>query len=174
MNKRKTLAFLSDEIVYEYHAQVLHGIVDQARDMGVNIIVYPGYSINAPVEPAKHANQIYEFLDSHRVDGVLSLNASLLSFLGPAEKGAYFDRITKGLPAVSIGVEFPGHQSITVNNFDGMYQVVAHLVRQHGYKKVAFIGGPSSNTEAVARYSAYQKALQDSGGWANRETIGAF
>ena len=40
-----------------------------------------------------------------------------------------------------------------------MRAVVAHLIEVHGYRRIAFVGGPEVNDEAQERYAAYREEL---------------
>jgi DNA-binding LacI/PurR family transcriptional regulator len=51
---------------------------------------------------------------------------------------------------------------IKVDDFEGAYTVVQHLIRQ-GYKKIGHIGGPNHISVSSDRYKGYRQALADSG-----------
>jgi hypothetical protein len=70
-------------------------------------------------------------------------------------------RAARGL--VSIGVSLPGAAHVASNDEAGVFQAVAHLVRSHGCKRVAFIGGPADSIDAGRRFEAYHFALEQLG-----------
>ena len=43
-----------------------------------------------------------------------------------------------------------------VDNVSGMRDLVTHLVRDHEYRRIAFIRGAANNVESEGRYLAYR------------------
>ncbi|MGD9100708.1 MAG: substrate-binding domain-containing protein, partial [Anaerolineae bacterium] len=50
-----------------------------------------------------------------------------------------------------------------MDNGKGMRDTVAHLIKVHGYRRIAFICGSENNEEAIARYRAYTDVLAEHG-----------
>lgn len=48
-----------------------------------------------------------------------------------------------------------------INNFQGIQEIMNHLIRVHGYRKIAFIAGPKHHAYAIQRYQAYLKILKE-------------
>ena len=51
--------------------------------------------------------------------------------------------------------EIPGYRCIAKDNVSGMRECMRHLIEVHGFKEIAFIGGPSSSTGASEREEVY-------------------
>lgn len=64
---------------------------------------------------------------------------------------------------VSIGMNLPGATNVASNDEAGVFQAVAHLVRYHDCKRVAFIGGPADSVDGGRRFEAYRFALEQLG-----------
>jgi DNA-binding LacI/PurR family transcriptional regulator len=64
---------------------------------------------------------------------------------------------------VSIGFELAGTPSFTASDEAGIFQAVAHLARRHERRRIAFVTGPSTSTEAVRRLDGYRMALESVG-----------
>ena len=68
------------------------------------------------------------------------------------------------IPAVIIGhdPDFPGLNSVDVDNFDGGYQAGSHLLAL-GHRRIGMMLGPITMKESVDRRDGFMKALADSG-----------
>lgn len=56
----------------------------------------------------------------------------------------------------------PGIPSVDVNNIDGAYQAVRHLVHL-GHRRIAFINGPANSKYSLERLDGYRKGLKKNG-----------
>jgi len=67
----------------------------------------------------------------------------------------------KALPMVSIGLELPNIPSVLIDNENGIYTAVNHLIDVHHYSRIGFLNGPLHHPEAQLRFQAYAKAMQE-------------
>jgi hypothetical protein len=51
--------------------------------------------------------------------------------------------------------------TVSVDSYQGMRDVIIHLVEEHGCRRLAFIRGPETHPEAQKRYRAYTDILQE-------------
>lgn len=63
------------------------------------------------------------------------------------------------IPLVSVGIRIEGVPSILIDNRIGVLEAMAHLVEEHGCRRIAFLKGPAQNPEADARFAAYREAV---------------
>jgi hypothetical protein len=63
------------------------------------------------------------------------------------------------MPLCSIGSRLFGIPSYLVDSASGMRELARHLVIDHGYQRLAFIGGPAANEEALERLAAFRSEL---------------
>ena len=61
--------------------------------------------------------------------------------------------------------------SVLADSYNGMHQLVTHLVKDHGYRKLAFIHGPAGQMEADERFHAFQDVLLMHGLTTNPEWV---
>ena len=68
----------------------------------------------------------------------------------------------RNVPCVLINeqTDRPNWTSIIVDNYNGMYELVEHLVRDHGYNNFAFLAGPPGNTDACQRKRAFLDVMK--------------
>jgi len=62
-------------------------------------------------------------------------------------------------PVVSIGANLARASSITADDETGVFQAIAHLVKRHECKRIAFIAGPEGSFDGARRLTAYRIAL---------------
>ena len=56
-----------------------------------------------------------------------------------------------------------GIDSLLVDNFSGAYAMTEHLIKVHGFKKLAFVKGSSVSEESEERFRGVVKALKNNG-----------
>jgi LacI family transcriptional regulator len=49
--------------------------------------------------------------------------------------------------------------SVGADNRTGMAEIVTHLIEEHGYKDIVFVGGPARSPDSMARFAGYRDAL---------------
>jgi DNA-binding LacI/PurR family transcriptional regulator len=62
-------------------------------------------------------------------------------------------------PVVSIGANLARASSVTADDETGVFQAIAHLVKRHDCKRIAFIAGPEGSFDGARRLTAYRIAL---------------
>ncbi len=68
-----------------------------------------------------------------------------------------------GVPAISLLNEVPGLYYAGIDNFLAMYKIVEHVIKEHGCKRINYVGGPTFNHESQERLRGYKEALEDNG-----------
>ena len=162
-NSRPTLALLIDAIT-GFQEPFWTGTMSAAEALGVNLISFVGETIHHAIgnRYAIQRNRIYDYANEASVDGVIFLGNSLGNHVSPDEYVAFCDRF-KHLPRVSIGRTLPGMPAILVNNETGMHDIISHLIKEHGRRKIVHIRGPESSVDAIQRFNVYQATLQEHG-----------
>jgi DNA-binding LacI/PurR family transcriptional regulator len=156
-----TIGIIIDQLVYEYQAEFWHGICAEAQRSGVNLISFVGSTLDYAEAGIVNRNKIYNIISSSRIDGAIILSSSVLSRVNSNEKKEFISKISSYCPVVSVGDMFKEYASIGIDNRRGMYDSVNHMIKKHGKKRIAFIGGPETSEEAVIRFNAYKEALAD-------------
>jgi len=103
------------------------------------------------------ANVLTELAGAENVDGLVIWSDYIGHYIGADEMRAFCEQYHP-LPVVSIGL-VEGIPSVLVDNYQGVYQEVIHLIEAHGCRRIACIRGPKGNVEADERYRAYVDAL---------------
>jgi DNA-binding LacI/PurR family transcriptional regulator len=106
-----------------------------------------------------HPEREQAYLGTLRAEGAAGI------VLVPGQRPEVYRRlVANGLALVAIDRAPDGLQvdRVTVANFEGARQAVAHLVAR-GHRQIAFIGGPAGMSTAAQRRAGYERALRDAG-----------
>jgi DNA-binding LacI/PurR family transcriptional regulator/signal transduction histidine kinase len=161
-NSRPTIGFLCDQLINEYSANVWDGVRDTAFEHGASLLCFSGGTLHGPREFGTQANVLYDLVDKENVDGLVLWGAQLAHFTTLEELKAFCERY-RPLPIVNIGLGLEGIPSVLADNHQGMHDVVAHLIKVHGHRRIAYIGGLGDGLEVQERYRGYTDALAGHG-----------
>ncbi len=159
LKKRATLGLLSNDLTSSTVTQLLWGITDTIRKNDAQLLCFPAGVLRGADGGHMQSNVLYDLVGPQNVDGLLVMSNFLGTFVSRQELiDKIFNRYQQ-TPAISIGLEMGEQPAILVDNYAGMYAAVAHLIEEHGYRRIAFVRGPHGHEEADARFQAYQDAL---------------
>lgn len=135
-----------------FYTPLLRGIEAVSSEAGFDLLIHSTRGVH-PANPLRHA------LTEHNTDG-------LLIFIDALDN-AELERLNSiGFPVVLMhqsppkGLDIP---VVTIENQAGACQVVEHLIREHGRKRIAFLRGPEGNEDSEAREKGYIQALKKNG-----------
>jgi len=160
--KRLTIGFFVSELENAYAQTLCRGIMDAAAAADANVMIFPGKSPKVPYDYRYQYNSIYRLANKNTVDALILATGTMVNFLSDEEFREFYKRY-KDIPLVSISIPIEGVSSVLIDNTVGLRGVLEHLAKDHGYKRIAFIGGPESNVEAKERYSVYLDVLKECG-----------
>jgi DNA-binding LacI/PurR family transcriptional regulator len=159
---RPRIGFIATDLVDEYEAEVLRGARGAALARDVSLWCFVGGELHSQVPGDAERNQIYGLAGPDNVDGLVVVAGAVANTCGLEVLSRYCERYA-ALPMCTIAGEIEGVPAVEVNNQAGMREAVAHLIRIHGKKKIAFIRGPRVNLDAEERYRAYAETLGEHG-----------
>ena len=64
-------------------------------------------------------------------------------------------------PALTINKKLQGICCLKVDNYSGMYEALAHLIRMHNVSDIAYIAGKETALDIAERFRAYKTVLED-------------
>lgn len=160
MKKRKTLGFMIPEIDGSYPTLLWMSAKRAAEEHDCNLIAYEGRILDYRPGIDRQHNIIYNFADKNRIDSLIIPTNFLFNRSSRDSMPEFFQHYAN-IPVVSIGEAVPGFSSILADNRYGMKCLINHLIKDHGFKRIAFIKGPLGNMEADARFESYIEALKE-------------
>lgn len=160
-HQRPTIAVILGDPNPAYTKLLWNGLSDLAVEQDVNLLYYAGRAFDTPAPEQATFNRLDELINPALVDGLI-VSGSLLNEWNLEQRAAWLRRFAP-LPMVSIGASVPlaGVTELHVDHFQGVYDLVSHLIEVHGKQRLAFIKGCSSYSDSEPRYQGYCKALHD-------------
>lgn len=148
-----TLGLIIPDIKNIFYGELTRAIEDQAHQYGFNVIL-----CNTDNDLDKEAEYL-NFLLRKGIDGII--------FSTPEINDKNIKEVMKDrpeFPMILLGsqVENVRLDGVLVDNFEGGYQAVQHLL-ESGHRKIGYIGGQKDSYATVERYKGYAKALEDHG-----------
>ena len=159
-SRRLTLGFLNYNLWHSLELQIWQGVMDKARERGVNLICFIGDQLQSPFGFRAHANVLYDLVSAERIDGVAMFAAAMGVYLNQEEKMRFFTRYLP-LPTVLLEEQVDSLPCIDFDFAGSLRQLLIHLLDHHGYRKIAFARGPDTHHVAELRYRVYQEILAE-------------
>lgn len=166
--KRKTIAVCVTGYNWEYETRVVNGIYERCKELDINLLAFANLmrrpELNSdrvlPESVVRGEIEIYNLINYDRVDGIIILGDSMI------EESIIYDIAEKakqrGIPVVNINDEpHKLYRNIILSDKIAMEFVVRHLIEEHGYTKINFIGGFPGNLQTEERLAAYKKVLSE-------------
>jgi DNA-binding LacI/PurR family transcriptional regulator/signal transduction histidine kinase len=153
-----TFGVLADWLEGEYQGAVVGGVVEAARESGVNLVLFTSCMLRAPFRFGERHNVVYDLARSEGIDALVILAGTLGNHLGLDDLARYCERY-RPRPMSSIAAEIEGMTGILVDGEQALREGIRHLVEDHKYRRIAFVGGPEGNNEARDRLRTYGEVL---------------
>lgn len=157
--KRPTIGYLTPHIKDEVGHAIWSGIAETAQKRDVNLIAFVGERVKDARDFRTQANIIYDMVNPGRLDGLISWTSSLFVFIDDEEQAKFHERYHP-LPIVGLGATARQMPCVLAEGYQGMRELIAHLVEVHGYQRLAFVRGLESHPYMQERYLAYLDALK--------------
>ncbi len=149
-NRTHTLGLLLPDLHGEFFSEVIHGVDFLSRDRGYHLLVSRSSSSGDELTDALRSMR-------GRVDGLIVMAPDV-------DASRALRQAAGNVPVVQLNPEvpLPGCDTLSIDNFQGAYAVVRHLI-DLGHGPIATITGPTQNIDARQRLDGYRTALRDAG-----------
>jgi HD-GYP domain-containing protein (c-di-GMP phosphodiesterase class II)/DNA-binding LacI/PurR family transcriptional regulator len=157
-----TIGLFIDWLDNQYKLDFLNGAGDFARKHQLNLLCFEGGCIHSSREYESQRTILFDLVDQENVDGLIIMSAVIGHFAHP-ETIAEFCRRYHPIPVISIAMEFENIPSMLNDNTAGMRDLITHLIKVHGFTRMAFITGTAGNQDALERYRTFETVLREHG-----------
>lgn len=159
---KKRIAVFASGWGHEYFREVVSGIADAAQKENIDTFAFVNFSIRGLDALLNEGEfNIFTLPNLEDFDGVILLANSF----NLARESEYFTeklRVLK-IPAVSIEYEMENATALVSDNYAGMYDLVKHVIEDHGARKIVYIGGPQEHLENIDRLNALRDVAKENG-----------
>ncbi len=171
MDKKKyTTGVMIGNAISPHIVKLIKGIYRASADMQINVFFFLGihsgyyYSLSKECSVDKdfdyQFNVVYDYQAFTRIDALIIEYGSLSLFLNKKEQKKFLEKFNS-IPKVILEDRYtnPGTTSIISDNYNGMYTLVEHLIKDHGYRSFTYLAGPEGITDADEQKKAVLDAF---------------
>ena len=138
----------------------IHGMMRAVEGKNIDIYVFNTYNyVEYSGFPNSTGFSIFNLINYEEFDGIVILS----DLIGNARVLEHERlRILKSKkPAISINKKMQGICCLRVDNYSGMYDALAHLIKMHNVSDIAYLSGKEQSVDISERYKAYMEVLKD-------------
>ncbi|MDD6492821.1 MAG: substrate-binding domain-containing protein, partial [Firmicutes bacterium] len=178
MKDKITVGVLIGNICASYSDDLLDGLVHRAEDADCDVrtIFFMGAHANCFDELYYYEggnkeqkylfqyNTVFDYAKVAKLDVIIAVFSSFYLYMGET-KEQFFQRFADlEIPIIVVGDEYKDYISVNSDNGDGIRKCMEHLIKSHGCKKIAYLGGPKENNrDARERLNAYYQVMEENG-----------
>ncbi|MGA8115090.1 MAG: LacI family DNA-binding transcriptional regulator [Actinocatenispora sp.] len=132
-----------------YHSEVIAGFEEEAVASRLSVLILGTHLLR------EARDLVLDMAD--RVDGIAVLGGSV-----PDE--IVDDLVARGCPVVQLaGTHRPGRVTIRTESAEAVRALTTHLLTEHRYERLAFVGSPTGSPDGAARWQGFRQAHRDAG-----------
>lgn len=158
------IAFFTVDWNYELVEATLQGLKQFVDDHeNVQLCVFDCFGKDTESSKDHSEYNIYNLADLSQFDGALVQGNQIV--LQSARNTLGRRIAAAGIPAVSVGSFVEGCALVGVDNRNSQRDITAHVIREHGARRLAYLTGILDNgsPEAVQRMDGFKDACRDNG-----------
>lgn len=156
---KKAILFLTSEL-HDLSLFVYKKVQTKAKELGIPLLCYCGSPFHDEYGNMTPESVIYNYINRDMICGVIINGGAVGQFSSSEFLQSYVNKLSP-LPSVSLSFPIENSTSILVDNYQGIYSLIEHLIKDHNYNRIAFVKGPDGHPEAEERFNAYKSALKD-------------
>jgi len=153
-----TIGLITGPVDLMYSQNITRGVWSECAQNNVRLITYVIVSNN--VEQSIR-EEVLSLIDAQDLDGLIYCGTIQHDLLPDTFQKVLDDFVS--IPTATISFTSPGSDAILVNNRVGMSLLMDHLLDDHGYRRIAFMGGPKGQEESETRKEIFIRALERRG-----------
>lgn len=170
--KRPTIVIMLANTQSEYSEELISGFYTCAKEEDINLIFLMGPQMPqycAEILAGSFSwdyyyqfHTVYDYEHFIKPDALIVSYGSLAAFRYIPDRKEFLERY-QGTPSLLMAdieheLDMP---YLIAGNYDGMRMCVEHLVVDHGYHRIGFVGGPERNFDSKERLRAYRDVLSE-------------
>ncbi len=166
--KRFTIGLFICHLDNDYAYDICKGIDYAAKELDVNLVIFPGMYINAAYNDPANAkydyqyNSVFYYAQPESIDALIISIGTIGTFLNDADNIAFLNRF-KDIPILTLESEYENYPSLIIDSTQGLKEVINHLIYDHNKKHIGFVSGRQGNSDAQERLDVYKKTLTEAG-----------
>jgi signal transduction histidine kinase/DNA-binding LacI/PurR family transcriptional regulator len=157
--KQRTVGLLGTGLATFMQNQLWQGAMKAAQEHGTRLVYYPTINLSSTPPFSPQSKVLFDLVDTRYLDGLLVWYAGIAEGAG-IDRGESILEPYKEIPLVTIGGRSKNYPDLSIDNYQGAYSTVEHLIKVHNRQHIAIVRGPVGHPDADERYRSYADALQ--------------
>lgn len=168
MEKRKVIGVLVGGIADDFTVQTCRGVMCEAQNQEVDVVVIPGKYIKRNLRDNKDLmyeyqyNTLFSYAGEQRFDALLVAAGSIGCYAEESEIQEFLAELS-GVPCILVGDKREGFLSVNYDNCTGVREGLEYLICDLNCKKIIMFGGPHDNMDALERKQTFLEVMQSHG-----------
>lgn len=157
---KKKVAIFANGWSNEYLELTIEGMRKRADEENIDLFVFVNYSAGEDDNERGNIGErgMFTLPDLSQFDGVV-LFGNIINM--EWERTYLKNEIQKAkIPAVCLEYEMDDIPCLETDTFQGLYELVSHVIEVHHAKKILYVNGPRHNKECIIRRKAVEAALE--------------
>ncbi len=157
-----TIGYLAPHAYGKISLEILSGIIQGAKDHGVNLVCISGGLTLTQFEEKRDTLSAYRFINPRNLDGLIVWTTALNFYIDEGRVKPFLDRFHP-LPMVGIAQPVSGISTIIQDCVQSVRAVMQHIIGAHGFRKIVYIQGPEAQYIGRTRNQAFFQQLAEYG-----------
>ncbi len=168
MNKRLNIGLFIDDIDAVFTSEAVKGAELGAIAIDANLYIFPGMYLDGTDISDDHIqyeyqyNTLFQFASQKHLDVLYVMMGMIGSRVTEKERIAFLEQYL-GIPVVTLYTKMDGYASIVFDNQIAFMKGIRHLIEDHNATNIGYVSGPATNVDAMERFEAYKKVLEETG-----------
>ena len=162
-DKQELLIFLITNSVYgdsNYEQKIWEGATKAALSEGATLCTLAGGQIIKQIDGSNRVPFLFDLAARSKANGFIINGGTIQVGVSHDEYPEIFKDILDR-PLISTAHEVKGAMFASVDNVAGMKAMIKHLIDNFKARRIVYISGPYTNSEALDRLRAYKEVLQE-------------
>ncbi len=161
MKKRKRIAVFVGQSDEAYQSRFISGFLKKSFAADYDVCIFSMYrKYQDTAEHEEGESNIFSLMNPAKFDGVVILKDSIQTENAAQELEKHLKNSFM-YPIIVIEKESELFPSICTDCYFAEYQLISHLIEQHGCRNIVFIGGKKRHKHSKERVQAYCDAMRN-------------
>lgn len=161
-NSKKTIGVFVSQAYQEYQDMLSRGIISRARDLDYNVAFFTNFPGYGDFNYEAGEKCMADFPMYEDLDGIILLKDTM-HVAGFEQTINENIRKYSHCPVVSVRRKMDEYLNVLIDDNMVLDEIMHHLIRDHGYRKINILTGPKDNPVSYQRLDSYKRILSEYG-----------
>ena len=159
----KRIALFAGQADESYQSRFITGFLRSAFEAGFDVCIFSMYlKYQDTPEREQGESNIFSLMSPDRFDAAVILKDSIQTENAARELELRLKE-TFDKPVLVIENESEFYPSIFTESYSSVFALITHLIKDHGFKDIAFLSGKKHHKHSIERLNAYRDAMTAAG-----------